>query len=162
MKARANRGSGVVGQSKGLAVHFTGAVRLWAKPIWRLPLLTICTSVATMSCLRPFPICLDYLRVRLSIHVLMRDFDKRFHEIANVPFLVLDDLRMASATPWAKEKLFQIIDYRYLSRMPTVITSSETVEETDKRLATRLLDRRLCKIFALEARSYVKRMKKHF
>ena len=91
----------------------------------------------------------------------MRDFDKRFHEIVNVPYLVLDDLRMASATPWAKEKLFQIIDYRYLSRMPTVITSSETVEETDKRLATRLLDRRLCKIFALEARSYVKRMKKH-
>ena len=43
--------------------------------------------------------------------------------------------------------------------MPTVFTSSETVEETDERLATRLADRRVCTIFALEARSYVKRMK---
>ena len=106
------------------------------------------------------PDLLDYLRVSFDPRTDAR-FYKRFHEIVNVPYLVLDDLRLASATPWAKEKLFQIIDYRYLSRMPTVITSSETVEETDKRLATRLLDRRLCKIFALEARSYVKRMKKH-
>ena len=107
------------------------------------------------------PDLLDYLRVSFDPRTDAR-FDKRFHEIANVPFLVLDDLRMASATPWAKEKLFQIIDFRYLSRMPTVITSSEKLEETDKRLVTRLLDRRICTIFALEARSYVVRMKKHF
>lgn len=107
---------------------------------------------------RTIPDLLDFLR--LSFHPRSdARFDKRFHEIVNVPFLALDDLRLASATPWAKEKLFQIIDYRYLSRMPTVFTSSETVEETDERLATRLADRRVCTIFALEARSYVKRMK---
>ena len=101
---------------------------------------------------------LDFLRLSFAPRSEER-FDKRFHEIVNVPFLVLDDLRLASATPWAKEKLFQIIEYRYLSRMPTVFTSSETIEETDERLATRLADRRVCTIFALEARSYVKRMK---
>ena len=104
------------------------------------------------------PDLLDFLRLSFDPRSGAR-FDKRFHEIVNVPFLLLDDLRMASATPWAKEKLFQIIDYRYLARMPTVFTSSETVEETDERLATRLADGRVCTIFALEARSYVKRMK---
>ncbi len=104
------------------------------------------------------PDLLDFLRLSFDPRSEAR-FDKRFHEIVNVPFLLLDDLRMASATPWAKEKLFQIIDYRYLARMPTVFTSSETVEETDERLATRLADGRVCTIFALEARSYVKRMK---
>ena len=107
---------------------------------------------------RTVPDLLDFLRLSFNPRSDAR-FDKRFHEIVNVPFLVLDDLRLASATPWAKEKLFQIIDYRYLSRMPTVFTSSETVEETDERLATRLADRRVCTIFALEVRSYVKRMK---
>lgn len=107
---------------------------------------------------RTVPDLLDFLRLSFSPRSDAR-FDKRFHEIVNVPFLVLDDLRLASATPWAKEKLFQIIEYRYLSRMPTVFTSSETIEETDERLATRLLDRRVCRPFALEARSYVKRRK---
>lgn len=104
------------------------------------------------------PDLLDYLRLAFDPRVNAR-FDKRFHEIINVQVLILDDLRLASATPWAKEKLFQIIDYRYLSRSPTVITSSETMEETDERLATRLMDRRICYPFALQVRSFVKRVK---
>ena len=65
---------------------------------------------------------------------------------------------MRSATPWAKEKLFQIIDYRYLEELPTVITTSETMEELDYRFVTRLLDKRLCEIFAIEARPYFQRL----
>lgn len=104
------------------------------------------------------PDLMDYLRRTFDPRSDAR-FDKRFHEIVNVPFLVLDDLSFASATPWAKEKLFQIIDYRYRSRMPTVFTSYEKLEETDQRLATRLADHRMCTIFALKVRSYVMRMK---
>ena len=87
-------------------------------------------------------------------------FDKHFHDMQNSPILILDDLRLASATPWAKEKLFQLIDYRYLAKMPTVITTSETMEEMEARVATRLLDQRVCLPFALKARSYVKRVMK--
>ena len=105
------------------------------------------------------PDLLDYLRLTFDPKSNVR-FDKRFHEIITVPLLILDDLRLASATAWAQEKLFQIIDYRYLSRMATVITSSETMDKTDRRLATRLMDRRICFPFALQVRSYVKRMKK--
>lgn len=102
---------------------------------------------------------LDYLRLAFDPQSNSR-FDKRFHEILNIPILILDDLRLASATPWAKEKLFQIIDYRYLAKMPTVITTSDTMAEMDARVATRLMDRRVCLPFALEVRSYVKRTAK--
>ena len=107
------------------------------------------------------PDLLDYLRLAFDPRTNAR-FDKRFHAIVNAPFLILDDLRLASATAWAKEKLFQIIDYRYLARSPTVITSSESAENTDSRLATRLFDRRVCLPFAMQVPSYIKRSKKQY
>ena len=104
---------------------------------------------------------LDFLRVAFDPQSNSR-FDKRFHEIQNVPYLILDDLSLASATPWAKEKLFQIIDSRYLTKLPTVVTVSDTMErleESSPRLATRLLDRRICEVYALErVRSFIDRM----
>jgi len=104
---------------------------------------------------------LDLLRVAFDPQSNSR-FDKRFHDIQNVPYLILDDLSLASATPWAKEKLFQIIDSRYLAKLPTVVTVSDTIErleETSPRLATRLLDQRLCAVYALErVRSFIDRM----
>ena len=105
------------------------------------------------------PELLDFLRQAFDPRANQR-FDQRFGEIVNAPFLVLDDLRLASATPWARDKLFQIIEKRYLSRAPTVFTSSDTMDETDARLATRLMDRRVCKPYALRVRSYVKRLAK--
>lgn len=104
------------------------------------------------------PDLLDQLRLAFDPSVNAR-FDKQFNEIVNSSVLILDDLSLASATPWAKEKLFQIIDKRYLSRKPTVFTSYDTLEETDQRLATRMADSRICTAFAIQARSYVYRIK---
>ncbi len=108
------------------------------------------------------PDLLDYLRQAFDPQSHSR-FDKRFRDVLHVPILILDDLSLASATAWSQEKLFQIIDYRYLSRSPTVFTSAETrrtLEEDSPRLATRLFDQRLCQWFDLDrVRSYVKRMK---
>ena len=108
------------------------------------------------------PDLLDYLRQAFDPQSHSR-FDKRFRDVLHAPILILDDLSLASATGWAQEKLFQIIDYRYLSRSPTVFTSAETrrtLEEDTPRLATRLFDQRLCQWFDLDrVRSYVKRMK---
>jgi DNA replication protein DnaC len=60
--------------------------------------------------------------------------------------LILDDLSTKSATPWAKEKLYQLFNYRYNAELPTVITSSSVADELDQRLYSRLSDRRLCRI----------------
>ena len=105
------------------------------------------------------PNFLDYLRRSFNPESRVR-FDKRFHKIRNAPILILDDLRLATATDWAREKLFQIIDYRYVTRLPTVITSSEMIEDVDERFRTRLLDRRICYGLDMKIPSYYKRWKK--
>lgn len=108
------------------------------------------------------PDLLDYLRQTFDPQSHSR-FDKRFHDILRIPILILDDLSLANATSWSREKLFQIIDHRYLSKRPTVFTTPETkktMEEDSPRLATRLFDRRLCAWFDLDSvSSYIKRMK---
>lgn len=105
------------------------------------------------------PNFLDYLRRSFDPESRVR-FDKRFHKIMSAPILILDDLRLADATAWARERLFQIIDYRYVTRLPTVITSSEIIDKIDKRFQTRMLDRRICYPLNIGVRSYAKRWKK--
>ena len=99
------------------------------------------------------PDLLDHLRATFNPQSIV-PFDKRFEEVRRAPFLVLDDLGTESATPWAREKLYQIFDYRYNARLPTVITTAATVEELDPRLATRMLDVSRCTIFSILAPSY--------
>ncbi len=100
---------------------------------------------------------LDYLRVTFNPGAPV-SFDQRFQQVKNTPFLVLDDLGMESASAWAKEKLFQIIDYRYVTRRPTVFTTSKTLEDLDPRLRSRLIDTRRCLIFAITAPDYPTRL----
>jgi DNA replication protein DnaC len=95
------------------------------------------------------PDLLDHLRAAFSPSS-GTSYDRRFDEIRTAPLLVLDDLGAQSTTPWAKEKLHQLFNYRYNAELPTVITvSSEMLKEIDDRLRTRLLDERICKIYAI-------------
>lgn len=71
-------------------------------------------------------------------------YDDRFETIRTVPLLVLDDLGTENTTPWAREKLFQIINYRYNDALPTVITSNRKPEDIDPRIFSRMCDRALC------------------
>ncbi len=99
------------------------------------------------------PDLLDHLRATFSPHSQI-SYDKRFEEVRTAPLLILDDLGTESATPWAREKLYQIINYRYNARLPTVITTATPIEELDPRLATRMLDVSRCTPFAILAPSY--------
>jgi DNA replication protein DnaC len=94
------------------------------------------------------PDLLDHLRATFNPQSSV-SFDQRFEEVRRAPLLVLDDLGTESATPWAREKLYQIFDYRYNARLPTVITTATPIEEIDPRLATRMLDVSLCTPFAI-------------
>ena len=69
-------------------------------------------------------------------------FDELFDLVKNVPALVLDDLGAQSGGAWADEKLFQIVNHRYVSDLPTIVTSSVPVDRLDGRLQTRLTDSR--------------------
>lgn len=99
------------------------------------------------------PDLLDYLRASFSPSSQSR-LDKRFDEVKRAPLLVLDDLGTESATAWAREKLYQLFNYRYNAQLPTVITTAVPIEQIDPRLASRMLDGRRCTFFVLEAPSY--------
>jgi DNA replication protein DnaC len=69
------------------------------------------------------PDLLDKLRAAYSPTSAVT-YDQRFEEIRTHPLLILDDLGSQSNTQWADEKLFQIFNYRYNAKLPTVLTTN--------------------------------------
>jgi len=80
---------------------------------------------------------LDHLRAAYSPDNPV-SYDELFEQVRNVPVLVLDDLSMTNATPWAQEKLFQVINHRYNNALPTVVTVRGPLQRLDDSLRTRL------------------------
>ncbi len=92
-------------------------------------------------------------------------YDKRFNDIKNAQLLVLDDLGTENATPWAREKLYQVINHRYMEQLPTVVTSNVDLRKVDDRIMSRILDHRLSTYIEMDAEDYrrpghVRRMRK--
>ncbi|MFC1955385.1 ATP-binding protein [Chloroflexota bacterium] len=77
-------------------------------------------------------------------------YDELFDQVRNAPLLVLDDLGVQSSTPWAQEKLDQLLTYRFNSELPSVIVTITSVDKLDDRLRTRLTDSRLCHVYVVE------------
>lgn len=99
------------------------------------------------------PDLLDYLRSTFNPDSRIT-YDELFESLRTTPVLILDDLGAHSSSPWAQEKLYQLINYRYNARLPTVITSNHRLEEIDPRLASRMSDRRLSTVVTILAPDY--------
>ncbi len=102
------------------------------------------------------PDLLDHLRSAYSPDSKI-PYDELFEAIRTAPLLILDDLGAHSSTPWAAEKLFQLINHRYNHRLPTVITTNLTMDELDsldERLASRLADLKVSTLCPISAPSY--------
>ncbi|MDX9866039.1 MAG: ATP-binding protein, partial [Anaerolineaceae bacterium] len=98
------------------------------------------------------PDLLDWLRN--SYGSKEANFEDRFTELRTVKLLVLDDLGTQNATEWAKEKLFQIINYRYVNNLPTIVTSNENIDRLDGRIKSRLQDTEKSTIIHINAGDY--------
>lgn len=96
------------------------------------------------------PDLLDHLRATFAPTSRVT-YDDRFEAIRSTPFLILDDLGSQSLTAWAQEKLFQLLNHRYNSQLPTVITTNRELEEIDPRLRSRLADSTLSAILTIVA-----------
>lgn len=81
-------------------------------------------------------------------------YDQLFESVKNAPLLVLDDFGKQSSTPWAQEKLFQVINYRYNGKLPTVITTNLEEEEMDDSILSRFADPTVSTPFHITAPSY--------
>ncbi len=99
------------------------------------------------------PDLLDYLRAAYAPDSPVT-YDDRFDQVRNVEVLILDDLGTQNATPWAAEKLYQILNYRYAAELPTVVTTNQTFEDMDPRLASRLKDQNLVRVIPIYAADF--------
>jgi DNA replication protein DnaC len=84
------------------------------------------------------PDLLDSLR--FSFNSLESTFEERFDQIRSAPLLVMDDFGTQNTTPWAQEKLFQIINHRYINHLPLVVTTNLDVDDFEERIGSRLKD----------------------
>lgn len=72
-------------------------------------------------------------------------------EIVNKPdLLVLDDLGSEAARDWVNDRLYLIINRRYESNRPVLVTTNSTLEELEKKLGPRIVSRlcEMCEHFA--------------
>ncbi len=83
-------------------------------------------------------------------------YDKVFYEVRATPFLILDDFGAQSATPWSKEKLYQILNYRYNAQLPTLITTNQRLDDLDPALQSRMSDQEYCGVLPVFAPDYRK------
>ena len=95
------------------------------------------------------PDLLDHLRSAYSPNSEIV-YDEFFNQVRNAPLLVLDDLGAQTATPWAKEKLEQLLNHRFNSELPTVIVTNIPIEQLEDRMRARLTDPNLCRIYEVE------------
>ncbi len=83
------------------------------------------------------PDLLDHLRSAYAPNS-DTDYDLLFDQVRNAPVLVLDGLGAQASTPWAQEKLFQVLNHRYNLELPTVVTLAAALETLEERFQTRL------------------------
>ncbi len=94
------------------------------------------------------PDFLDYLRGTFSPNSDVT-YDDLFERVKNAPLLILDDLGTHSSTPWAEEKLFQVLNHRFNAQLPMVVTTI-AIDDLDERLQTRLRNAALSRELKLE------------
>ncbi|MGH2447809.1 MAG: ATP-binding protein [Chloroflexota bacterium] len=97
------------------------------------------------------PDLLDHLRSTFSPNSEV-SYDDQFETVRNTPLLILDDLGTQSSSPWAQEKLYQIINHRYNRGLPTVITTNLAPDDIEPRLRSRLADNQLSKLCEIRNR----------
>lgn len=54
--------------------------------------------------------------------------------LAGLPLLALDDLGSENPTPWVRDRLYTLINRRYLGRRPTIVTTNLSLEALAERL----------------------------
>ena len=100
------------------------------------------------------PDLLDHLRAAFSPGSEI-PYDEFFDQVRNAPLLILDDFGVQTSTPWAREKLDQLLTYRSSSELPTVIVPIVPLEHMEERLQTRLTDPELSQVFVIQAKQPV-------
>jgi DNA replication protein DnaC len=93
---------------------------------------------------------LDWLRCGYDNSSYHRTLDL----IRRCALLVLDDLGAEHAEGWAGEKIDRIVDWRYIDRMPLVVTTNAKSDDLAPRVASRLGDHSRSMVVQIDAEDY--------
>ncbi len=103
-----------------------------------------CAQTGRAVYIASVPDLLDTLRRGYDRSGTDDDYGSRYDLLVGADLLVLDDLGAQADTPWAAEKLWQIVDRRYRAHRPLLVTTNENLYDSrchlDPRLRSRLLD----------------------
>ncbi len=113
----------------------------------------VCLDRDNLVIFSTVPELLDHLRTAFAPSNEI-PYHELFDRIREAYLLVLDDLGVEYSTAWASEKLFQIINYRYEYRIPTVITTNVELKNLDLRIQSRLSDVGLVRRCHIKAQDY--------
>ena len=83
------------------------------------------------------PDLLDHLRATYSPTSELT-YSDLYMQVVEAPLLILDGLGAHSSTPWAEEKLQQVINHRFNSELPTVVTTASDLNDLDPYIRSRL------------------------
>jgi len=105
-------------------------------------------------------------------------YSRFFEEVKQTPLLILDDYGEQASTPWARSKLFQLINHRYNNQKLTIFTSNymdqgeeeeDTRDDFYKKQDDTLVDRigirlrsriyEMCKLVTMEGKDFRKEVK---
>jgi DNA replication protein DnaC len=97
---------------------------------------------------------LDHLRATFHPGSTV-SYDRRMEEIRRATILVLDSLNIErNLSSWARDKLFDILLYRFDYDLPTVITTYQPLDEMDMRLRSRVKNESHSAVVAITAPGY--------
>jgi DNA replication protein DnaC len=102
------------------------------------------------------PDLLDHLRASFAPG-REGSYDDLFERVRRSDLLVLDDLGAQATSPWAQEKLFQVVNFRTVSELATVITSDRERDQLVAalpRIAARAFDPRVGTVINIMAPHY--------
>ena len=99
------------------------------------------------------PELLDYLRYTYTPDSRVT-YDSVFDEVKNTSLLILDDLGQERSSPWAYEKLYQIIVHRHNGRLPTVLTTLVDFSEERGPIGSRVQDPSVGQLVRIDSPDY--------
>ena len=130
-----------------------------ARPIWQWRRPWNVKTKATRFSSPPLPTCWINCAA-LSVRIAPIAHADMMQRIKTSQLLVLDDMGSERHTPFAEDKLFQIVNYRYEERLPTIVTTLAFPAELDNmrpRIASRLLDSMVVTMMVMEGPDYRRR-----
>ncbi|MBI2172286.1 MAG: ATP-binding protein [Chloroflexi bacterium] len=101
-----------------------------------------CLELGSPAMYISVPDLLDHLRSTYAPNT-DTSYDQLFDHVRNVPLLALDDLGAQSSTPWAQEKLYQLLNHRFNRQLPTVVALNVPLSHLEEQLRARLEDKRM-------------------